>query len=174
MGPSRPGALIAVARLPTVRHPMPHRACTRLALRRLCTGAALLFLADEAVAQAMPQKIRIQVEGHTLHAQLEDSAAARDFASLLPLSLVLEDYAATEKIAMLARRLDVSDAPPASTPQAGDVSYYAPWGNLALFHKPFERSPGLVRLGRIDAGVELLRRPGKLTVRMEAVPAAAP
>lgn len=170
--------MIAGARLPTVRHAMQSPAlipaAIPAAIRRLCTGAALVLLSGAASAQAMPLKIRILVGEHTLHATLEDSAAARDFASLLPLSLVLEDYAATEKIAMLPRRLDVSAAPPVSTPQPGDVSYYAPWGNLALFHKPFERSPGLVRLGRIEGGVAWLRQPGKLAVRLEAVPAAAP
>jgi hypothetical protein len=48
-------------------------------------------------------KIRLDVEGTTLDATLDDTAIARDFASLLPLELSLDDYAATEKIADLAK-----------------------------------------------------------------------
>lgn len=60
---------------------------------------------------------------------LEDSEAARDFASLLPLSLTLEDYAATEKISDLPKPLSTSSAPAGITPKVGDLAYYAPWGN---------------------------------------------
>ncbi|WP_439849776.1 cyclophilin-like fold protein [Pseudomonas syringae] len=98
---------------------------------------------------------------------LEDSATTRDFVSLLPLELTLEDYAATEKISMLPRKLDVTGAPSGTTPIEGDISYYAPWGNLAIFHKGFRYSPGLIRLGRIESGIETIRQPGAVTVRVE-------
>jgi hypothetical protein len=112
-------------------------------------------------------QIRLDVEGTVVTATLDDTEAARDFASLLPLTLTLADYAATEKIADLPRRLSTSGAPPGAAAAAGDISYYAPWGNLALFHKPFGYSDGLVKLGALDAGVETLRRPGPLTARIE-------
>jgi hypothetical protein len=38
----------------------------------------------------------------------------------------------------------------------GDIAYCAPWGNLAIFYREFDYSPGLVRLGRIDSGIEAL------------------
>jgi hypothetical protein len=57
---------------------------------------------------------------------LADSEAARDFASLLPLSLTLEDYAATEKISDLPKPLSTSSAPAGITPKVGDLAYYAP------------------------------------------------
>lgn len=112
-------------------------------------------------------RISIEIEGATLTATLEDSDAARDFASLLPLTLTLVDYAATEKISDLPQRLSIAGAPEGVTPRAGDLAYYAPWGNLAIFHKDFRYSSGLVRLGRLDAGIELIRRPGavKVTIR---------
>jgi hypothetical protein len=112
-------------------------------------------------------KIRIDAGGRTLGATLDDGEAARDFASLLPLTLTLEDYASTEKIADLPRKLSTTGEPPGTDAAAGDFSYYAPWGNLALFYEPFRYSAGLVRLGRIEAGVDALRGPGPLTVTME-------
>ena len=108
-------------------------------------------------------------EGAVLAATLDDNPTASDFAALLPLQLTLEDHAATEKISDLPRRLSIAGAPAGSTPSAGDIAYYAPWGNLALFHRPFRYSEGLVTLGRIDAGVDVLRRPGRLTVKIERV-----
>lgn len=114
-------------------------------------------------------KIRFDVEGTVMAATLEDTAVARDFAALLPLKLSLDDYASTEKIAYLPRKLSTAGAPRGSDAHVGDIAYYAPWGNLALFHKDFEYSPGLVRLGRLDAGVEALRRPGPLRAAIERI-----
>jgi hypothetical protein len=112
-------------------------------------------------------KINLKFNDKTLTATLDNNETARDFVSLLPLTLTLKDYAATEKISDLPTKLSTRDAPPGYEPTAGDITYYAPWGNLALFHKEFEYSPGLVRLGSIDSGVEALRRPGELRVTME-------
>ena len=107
-------------------------------------------------------KIRIEIEDTSVTATLDDSEAARDFASLLPLTLTLEDYASTEKIATLPRKLTTRGAPPGSDPDVGDVAYYAPWGNLAIYYRDFGYSAGLVKLGRIDGGVEALRRAGDM------------
>lgn len=107
-------------------------------------------------------RLYLDIEGTTLTATLDDSDSARDFASLLPLELTLKDFAATEKISDLPRRLSTEGAPEGYTPRAGDLTYYAPWGNLALFHKDFKHSAGLVKLGTLDGGVEILRRPGPL------------
>jgi hypothetical protein len=116
-------------------------------------------------------KIRMTVEGtplgEAMTATLDDTAAARDFACLLPLRLTLEDYASTEKIGYPPRKLSATDAPAGTTPSAGDICYYAPWGNLALFYRGAAHASGLVKLGRIDRGVDALRRPGRLTVQIE-------
>jgi hypothetical protein len=118
-------------------------------------------------------KIRIDVDGTTLSATLADGEASRDFASLLPLVLTLEDYASTEKIADLPRTLSTTGAPPGTDAAVGDLSYYAPWGNLALFYRPAEYAEGLVRLGRIDAGVEALRGRGPLNATIGLIEADA-
>lgn len=100
-------------------------------------------------------------------AELDDNASAGEFAALLPLDVELADYAATEKIADLPRALTTKGAPAAYTPAAGDISYYAPWGNLAIFYKDGQLSQGLVRLGRIHTGLDALRRNGPIVVRLE-------
>jgi len=119
---------------------------------------------------AAATRIRIVVADKTITVTLDDNATARDLASLLPLSLTLQDHAATEKIATLPRKLSTAGAPAGTTPEVGDFSYYAPWGNLAIFHKPFRYSAGLVRLGRADTGVEILRTEGSMAARLEVLP----
>jgi hypothetical protein len=101
-------------------------------------------------------------------ATLADNATARDFVSMLPLTLTLEDYAATEKISDLPRRL-VVDGAAATRPVAGDITYYAPWGNLAIFHRDGQHSPGLVKLGHFESSVAELARKGTLRVRIDVV-----
>ena len=115
-------------------------------------------------------RIRITMDGGIVATgTLDDTASAGDFAALLPLDLVLEDYAATEKIADLPRALSTAGAPEAHTPHVGDICFYAPWGNLAIFHRDGQPSDGLVRLGRLDSGVEVLRRVGASRVRVALV-----
>ena len=112
-------------------------------------------------------KIRLTVKGKTMTARLDDTPTARDFLSLLPMTLTLEDYAATEKISYLQRKLSTAGAPAGTDPSIGDITYYAPWGNLAIFYKDFGYASGLIRLGRIDSGIEALSVPGKLKVTIE-------
>ena len=112
-------------------------------------------------------KIRLTFEGKAIEATLVDNATARDFLSLLPMTLTLEDYNATEKIGHPPRKLSTAGAPAGVDPSVGDIAYYAPWGNLAIFYKDFGYSRGLVTLGRIDSGIEALSVSGSLKVTIE-------
>lgn len=111
--------------------------------------------------------IRIDAADLSVIVRLDDNATARDFSKLLPLTLTLEDYAATEKIAYLPRKLTTNGAPSGITPRAGDVTYYAPWGNLAIFHKDSKDSPGLVKLGEIRDGIDAFKKKGRLSVTIK-------
>ncbi len=97
-------------------------------------------------------------QGERLVVRLNDSAAARDFASLLPLKLTFKDHASTEKVSDLPRKLTTRGAPAGVDPSVGDFAYYAPWGNLAVYYRDFGYSRGLVSLGQIESGGDLLPR----------------
>lgn len=114
-------------------------------------------------------KIRMDVDGQAVLATLNDTTGARDFAALLPLSLTLTNYARIERIADLPRKLSIKGAPAGVAPDAGDLTYYAPWGNLAIFVEGRDYARGLVRLGRVESGLPALRRPGPLQVRIERI-----
>lgn len=131
--------------------------------------AALWVAASMACAQETKGDSMIPITvtaGETvLTAKLEDTPAGRDFAALMPLELTLRDYHGIEKVADLPRKLDTTGAPRAYEPKTGDITLYAPWGNLAIFYKPFANSPGLVRLGAFDGSLEALM--SNPTVRFE-------
>jgi hypothetical protein len=128
-----------------------------------------VLAATSANAELGNMKIRIDMNGNEITATLTDNATSRDFVSLLPLKLKLEDYGETEKIGYLPKKLSTEGAPPGSDPSVGDVSYYAPWGNLAIFRKDFRYSTGLINLGRIDSGLEALSVPGSVEVTIDLV-----
>ncbi len=110
-------------------------------------------------------QITLTLPDTELTATLVDSETTRDFLSLLPLELTLTDYRETEKISDLPRQLSTARAPDGHDPEVGDITYYAPWSNLAIFYRDFDYSPGLVRLGRIDSGIEALAAgSGEVTV----------
>lgn len=128
--------------------------------------AMIFAVASSAQAQSIPQenksmyRIQISLGEHVITGSLDDTPTARDFIKQLPLTLELEDYGSTEKIAYPPNKLTTQSAPAGMDPTVGDIAYYAPWGNLALFYKDFGYSKGLIRLGRITSGVEYLKYPG--------------
>lgn len=119
-------------------------------------------------------ELRLTIGATVLEAELVDIDTSRDFASLLPLTLTLTDFHGTEKVSDLPRRLSTAEAPPGSDARAGDIAYYAPWGNLAIFYEDFAYAQGLVRLGTIRTGIDALETvPDEVTVTIEVVGDAA-
>ena len=41
-----------------------------------------------------------------------------------------------------------------SSSHVGDIAYYAPWENLAIYYRDFGYSSGLAKLASIDSGME--------------------
>jgi len=124
------------------------------------------MLSTQLYAEEKSMKIRLLLNDISVIATLNDNSATQDFISMLPLSLTMENYA-NERIAYLPRKLSDKDAPAGSTPKAGDLSYYAPWGNMAIFLEDFRYSKGLLPLGKIDSGLELFQQNGPFAVRIE-------
>ncbi|MFF8597182.1 cyclophilin-like fold protein [Streptomyces sp. NPDC015220] len=66
------------------------------------------------------------------------------------------------------RKLDTTDAPPASKPKAGDLAYYAPWGDLAFLHRDGDHSPSPVIFGPFTDPGDIDRLAGAESIRVEA------
>ena len=113
-------------------------------------------------------RIRLVFEGKSVLIRMHDNPTSRDLLSRLPLTLKFSDYAGTEKIAYPSEKLSTRDAPSGHDPSVGDVTYYAPWGNLAIFYRDFRYSRGLIPLGVVESGLqELEELHGETSVLIE-------
>lgn len=119
--------------------------------------------------EASAMKIRLTLNGKPTTATLIDTPTTRDFVALLPMTLTLEDYASTERIAYLPKKLSTVGAPRGVDPDVGDITYYAPWGNLAIFYRDSGYATGLIKLGSLDAGIDALDARGSLKVTIETI-----
>ena len=99
-------------------------------------------------------RIRITVGNTVLPAKLNDGAAARDFAALLPLDLELRDFQHNEKSPISLPACLLRGLPAGTDPRIGDLVYNAASGNLGILYREVDFSPGLVYLGHIDAAIE--------------------
>lgn len=115
-------------------------------------------------------KVKLTFNNEVAIVNMYDNPTSRDFLSQLPLTITLEDYAGTEKISYLSKKLSTEEAPSGSDPSVGDFAYYAPWGNLAIYYKDFGYSNGLITLGKIESGLENLETiKDNFTVHVEKV-----
>ena len=113
--------------------------------------------------------VNITVGDRTITATMEDNAAARDFLSRLPLEITLNDYNnTTEKIFYPDPALTTEGVTRGCAPTPGDITIYAPWGNVAIFCKSWSHSRDLIKIGRIDGnGIEALSIAGDIPVKIE-------
>lgn len=87
----------------------------------------------------------------------QDTPAVRDFLSMLPLTLDVEELNGREKIVYLPRELN-HEGTPGSDPEDGDLIYYTPWGNLGFYYDAagIEFSDQTLHLGTYDATLDEL------------------
>lgn len=110
--------------------------------------------ASEADSARDTTFIRLTTEdGTVIEYSLNDSQAAADLYSQLPLTIEVEDYSTNEKIFYPPEELDTGDAPEAAG-GAGVLAYYEPWGDVVLFYDDFGTASGLYELGTVTSGSE--------------------
>ena len=118
---------------------------------------------------ASEARLRITIGGRAIKATLANSDAAQHFASLLPLTLTMNDLFRREKFATLPRA--ISEQGKRTRDYAvGTIGYWPPGPDVAIFYRQDRESipaPGLIVLGRIKAGVEAFAVPGVVRVTIE-------
>lgn len=136
--------------------------------RTLLTGALAAALTPAALsAKETPMRIRCRFGDQDFTYALTDNPTTRDFVSLLPLDLTIEDFSTNEKIARLPRLLDEGGLVDYDDEAPGDLCYFIGWGNLAMFHDSYTYRGDLIRLGRIEGGVAPLKVKGRYPLRIE-------
>ena len=114
-------------------------------------------------------RVRITIGTKSIEATLADSEAARDFASLLPITLPMNDLFRREKFAHLPRAIS-EQGKRTHDYAVGTIGYWPPGPDVAIFYRQDgERipDPGLIVLGKIKAGVEALNVPGAIRATIE-------
>lgn len=101
-------------------------------------------------------RIRLTIGDTVLTATMLDNETSSDFISLLPLTLHMNDLFGREKFAHLPRAIS-NEGGSQNTYEIGDVVYWAPGPDLAIFyhHDGQAISSGIKVIGKIVSGVEV-------------------
>lgn len=116
-------------------------------------------------------KIRLKIDNKAITATLIDSETTRDFISLLPLTLKMNDLFGREKFAHLPRAIS-KEGNRTHTYEVGDVAYWPPGPDVAIFNRHDGQEipdPGIIVIGKIDSGVEAFNVPGSVRVTVEII-----
>jgi hypothetical protein len=111
-------------------------------------------------------RIHITIGDQHFTATLNDSAATRDLAAQLPLTVEMSDHGGVEKTGPLPSPLSLDGQPVGADPDVGDIGYYAPGNNLVLYYGDQSYYDGIVVLGRIhdDAAERIAKMDGSIKV----------
>jgi hypothetical protein len=142
-----------------------------MTLIQAACGADNRTPADPSPNRANRMKIRLKVEGKELTVTLIDRKTSRDFISLLPLTLTMNDLFGREKFAPLPRALS-EEGRRTHTYEVGQVAYWSANRDVAIYYRqdgPEIPDPGLIVMGRIDSGVGALNVPGSVKVTVEPI-----
>ena len=116
-------------------------------------------------------KINIKIGGKALTATLVDNATARDFVSVLPLTVSMNDLFGREKYGDLPKALS-EEGPRQKRYEVDDIAYWSPDHQFAIYyHQDGESipSPGIIPIAKIDAGTEAFNVSGSVRVTIELV-----
>ncbi|WP_344172800.1 cyclophilin-like fold protein [Kribbella lupini] len=114
-------------------------------------------------------RLRITIGDEHFQATLDESAASRDLAALLPLTVRMSDHGGVEKTGRLPSPLSLDGQPAGADPAVGDVGYYAPGNDLVLYYGDQSYYDGIVVLGRLrdDAAERIAAMDGSITVQLQ-------
>lgn len=116
------------------------------------------------------KKVKMTIDGQEIFITLYDTTAANALYGMLPLDLSFEDYNGVEKISYLSQTLPTTGERDGYDPDIGDLCLYAPWENLSVFYQDFRYSDGLILLGHIDSGTDLISaHGGEFSATLETV-----
>src|SRR5438132_9688963 len=102
--------------------------------------------------------IRLKIDDKVITATLNDSKTTRDFISLLPLTLTMNDLFHREKFAHLPRAIS-KEGKRSHTYEVGQVVEWSPGPDVAIFYRNDGQEipePGIIVIGQIDSGFAAL------------------
>lgn len=126
---------------------------------------------DESLEKSDRMRIRLRVNDKTITATLIGSQTTRDFVSLLPLTLTMNDLFGREKFAHLPKALS-TEGKRVHTFEVGEIAYWSPGPDVAIFYRQDGDKipdPGIIVIGRLDSGAETLYVDGSIKITIELI-----
>jgi hypothetical protein len=114
-------------------------------------------------------RILLEIGSKVLTLKVTDSETAKDFVSLLPLTLTMNDLFGREKFAHLPRAIS-DQGKRTHHYEVGDVAYWSAGPDVAVFYRDDGQripAPGIMTIGKIDFGVEALDVRGPVRVKFD-------
>jgi hypothetical protein len=99
-------------------------------------------------------QIKITSMGHTATFRLYDTVAAKEFYDQLPLELDLTNFRDAQWMFYPPEKLSVTAGEAYHDGKKGELSYYAPWGDVFMLYKDFYAGDEMHRLGINVAGID--------------------
>jgi hypothetical protein len=135
------------------------------------TTASYSQTADTRTSQIVGTTVRFTGSSTSIDLTIgEDNPTVRDFLSMLPLTMTLEEFNGREKIGYFSRKL-AHDGAPGSDPEDGDLIYYVPWGNIGFYYNTsgIGYSDQTIHIGTYDATQQQLEQLEGQPVTVEIV-----
>ena len=129
-----------------------------IAIVAFSVGGAVIAKAEPSASkERAAMKMTVNANGNDIVFELNDSQAAIDLYSQLPLDIDVENYGSNEKIFYPPKKLKTASTPLVKSASMGTLAYYASWGNVVMFYGSFGSAAGLYELGRAVQGGEHIR-----------------
>lgn len=112
----------------------------------------------ETVMPLSEHRIKISSEKCSATFQLYDTQAADELYGQLPLTLDVENFADAQWMFYPPKKLNVTDAEVYHEGKKGELSYYAPWGDVFMLYEDFHSGDEMHRLGVCLTGMEEIEK----------------
>ena len=116
-------------------------------------------------------QVVLRLSDGTATATLKNTAAAQEFAALLPVQLTLRDPMGQAKSGRLSSPLPVADTDRVIDPEVAGLYYWPPSGDIGIVYDDLGQTvppPGMVQLGTVTSGLPMIASAGnRFTVSIE-------
>lgn len=102
-------------------------------------------------------KLLITLDKGTVEGLLDTTPVTEQLLKLSPMAIEMKDFNHQEKIGYPPEKLNINNAKSGFTPKTGDIGIYAPWGNFCIFYHDADYSEGLIYLGKVVSGLDILK-----------------
>ncbi|MCA0448246.1 MAG: hypothetical protein LCH62_00555 [Proteobacteria bacterium] len=122
-------------------------------MKKVLLATAAILLSSLLPASAQDGQVKIGV----LNDQSSSFSALGGSEVVEAVKLAIADFGGQEVTAEPPRPLTMEGMPDGESAPAGTIGYYAPDGVVVLYYTDVGRYNGIVRLGRIDGDISILK-----------------